>query len=236
MRETNYQNFGARRYSDVEISSAQSSFMTKVYGRMSIGLVITALTAMFIANTYEYVQMVAQFRWGLIIAQLGLVFAISGAINRMSSATATVLFILYSALTGATLSSIFYIYDINSIVSTFFITAGTFVGMSVYGMTTKKDLSSWGSLLIMGLFGIIIASIVNIFIGSSGLYWIISIVGVLIFVGLIAYDTQKLKEMSYAMMDGESANKMAILGALSLYLDFINLFLYLLRFFGGSRR
>nr|WP_235958325.1 MULTISPECIES: Bax inhibitor-1/YccA family protein [Flammeovirga] len=210
--------------------------MTKVYGWMSGGLAITAATSMFIANSYDTMMMVANMRWILIIAQLGLVFALSGAINRMSSATATILFLAYSALTGATLSSIFYVYDLNAIVSTFFVTAGTFVAMSVYGMTTKKDLSSMGSLLMMALLGLIITSIVNIFIASSTLYWLISGVGVLIFVGLIAYDTQKLKEMSHAILDGESAKKMVILGALSLYLDFINLFLFLLRFFGGSSR
>ncbi|WP_205727864.1 Bax inhibitor-1/YccA family protein [Flammeovirga pectinis] len=233
MREQNYSY--NRRHSEKEIEDVQSSFMAKVYGWMSAGLIITALTSMFIANTYELVQMVASARWVLIIAQLGLVFAISGAINKLSSTTATLLFLLYSALTGATLSSIFYVYDINAIVSTFFVTAGTFVGMSIYGMTTKKDLSAMGSLLIMALFGLILTSVVNIFIGSSMIYWASSAIGVLIFVGLIAYDTQKIKELGYQSLDGESSRKMAILGALSLYLDFINLFLYLLRFFGGRR-
>ncbi|NLR93114.1 MULTISPECIES: Bax inhibitor-1/YccA family protein [Flammeovirga] len=236
MRETNYQSYGRYQHSEKDVINVQNSFMTKVYGWMSGGLAITAATSMFIANSYDTMMMVANMRWILIIAQLGLVFALSGAINRMSSATATILFLAYSALTGATLSSIFYVYDLNAIVSTFFVTAGTFVAMSVYGMTTKKDLSSMGSLLMMALLGLIITSIVNIFIASSTLYWLISGVGVLIFVGLIAYDTQKLKEMSHAILDGESAKKMVILGALSLYLDFINLFLFLLRFFGGSSR
>lgn len=234
MREQNFA-YGRVNKSDKEISDIQSSFMTKVYGWMAGALLLSAFTAMFIANTYEFTMMVANARWVLIIAQLGLVFAISGALHKMSSTTATILFLLYSVLTGATLSSIFYVYDINAIVSTFFVTAGTFIAMSVYGITTKKDLSQWGSLLFMALIGLILTSVVNIFLGSSTLYWISSAAGVLIFVGLIAYDTQKIKELGYAVADGESSRKLAIIGALSLYLDFINLFLYLLRFFGSRR-
>lgn len=234
MRGQNYAYERIHR-SDKDITDIQSSFMTKVYGWMSAGLLITAFVAMFVANSAENMPFVTNNFWILAIAQIGLVIFLSARIHKMSAATATVLFILYSALTGVTLSSIFYVYPLANIGSTFLVTAGTFIGMSIYGLTTKKDLTSMGNLLIMALFGLIITSIVNIFIASSMIYWISSAVGVLIFVGLIAYDSQKLKEMSYEIADGESANKMAILGALSLYLDFINLFLFLLRFFGGNR-
>ncbi|WP_082795970.1 Bax inhibitor-1/YccA family protein [Flammeovirga sp. SJP92] len=235
MRQQEYA-FQRSHISDKEIAGIQSSFMTKVYGWMSGGLLLTAFVAMFVANNASNMPLVTNNFWILIIAQFGLVFFLSARIHKMSSATATILFMVYSGLTGVTLSTIFYVYPLANIGSTFLITAGTFIGMSIYGLTTKKDLTSMGNLLIMALFGLILTSIVNIFIGSSMLYWISSAVGVLIFVGLIAYDSQKLKEMSYAIADGESAQKMAILGALSLYLDFINLFLYLLRFFGGSSR
>ena len=163
-----------------------------------------------------------------------LVIAISGAINRLSSAAATALFFLFAVVNGLALSPIFIAYTATSIAKTFFITAGTFGAMSIYGYFTSNDLSKMGSILIMALFGLIIASIVNIFVGSDSLGWIISIVGVLIFVGLTAWDTQKIKNMA-AMSPAGSEGRLATIGALSLYLDFINLFLYLLRFFGASR-
>jgi hypothetical protein len=176
--------------------------------------------------------------FALIFVELGLVFAISGMVNRMSAGVATSLFVLYAALNGVTLSFIFLIYTHTSIVSTFFICGATFVGCSVYGWTTKKDLTSLGGFLMMGLIGIVIASLVNMFIQSSGMSLIISYIGVIVFVGLTAYDTQKLKNMALtqpAGLDGGVIRKGAILGALSLYLDFINLFLMLLRIFGQSR-
>ena len=174
--------------------------------------------------------------WGLIIAEFALVFAISGAIHKLSLSTATLLFILYSVVNGATLSVIFFAFSTAVIAKTFFITAGTFGAMALVGYTTKTDLSSMGKILIMALIGIIIASVVNMFVGSSGFDLIISYVGVLIFVGLTAYDTQKIKEMCQMAPDaGESAQKLALLGALTLYLDFINLFLYLLRIFGNNK-
>lgn len=218
--------------------SAQLAIFRKVYIWMSLALCITGLTALIIANNndimYSLLQNEAMF-WGILIAELVLVFVLAGRINKLSMGTATFLFILYSILNGVTMSLIFIIYTESSIASTFFVTAGTFGAISIYGYATKKDLSSWGSILIMGLIGIIIASIVNIFMASETLYWIISYAGVLIFVGLAAYDTQKIKK---AILDpnvevNESLNKIALMGALELYLDFVNLFLHLLRIMGN---
>lgn len=218
--------------------SAQLAIFRKVYIWMSLALCITGLTALIIANNndimYSLLQNEAMF-WGILIAELVLVFVLAGRINKLSMGTATFLFILYSILNGVTMSLIFIIYTESSIASTFFVTAGTLGAISIYGYATKKDLSSWGSILIMGLIGIIIASIANIFMASETLYWIISYAGVLIFVGLAAYDTQKIKK---AILDpnvevNESLNKIALMGALELYLDFVNLFLHLLRIMGN---
>jgi FtsH-binding integral membrane protein len=173
-----------------------------------------------------------------LFAELGLVFYLSARINKIQAGTATGLFIGYAALNGLTLSMIFLAYTAESIAGTFFITAGMFGSMAVYGLVTKRDLSGWGSFLFMGLIGVIIASIVNIFLKSSSLYWAISLIGVFVFGGLTAYDVQKIKKMGEdgIMEQGEEmVKKGAIMGALALYLDFINLFLMLLRFFGGSR-
>jgi uncharacterized protein len=174
----------------------------------------------------------------LVIAELGLVFSIAGMVNRMSAGTATALFVIYSGLNGVTLSSIFLVYVQSSIVSTFFVCAATFIACSLYGWMTKKDLTSLGSFMMMGLIGIVIASLVNLFIKSSSVSIIISYIGVFVFVGLTAYDTQKIKNMAMtqpANLDGAVVRKGAILGALSLYLDFINLFLMLLSIFGQRR-
>ena len=171
--------------------------------------------------------------WGLVIAEFALVIGISAAINKLSLTTATLMFVLYSVINGAVLSSIFLIYTMSSIASVFFITAGTFAVMAFIGYVTKTDLSSMGKILFMALIGIIIATIVNIFLKSSGLEMIVSYLGVLIFVGLTAYDSQKIKNMLLMAPDAsEGAQKLALLGALTLYLDFINLFIYLLRIFG----
>jgi len=171
--------------------------------------------------------------WILIGVELAIVIGVSAAINKLSLLTATLLFVLYSVINGALLSSIFLIYTESSIATVFFITAGTFAAMSFFGYTTKTDLTSWGKLLMMALIGLIIATVVNLFMKSSGLEMVISYAGVLIFVGLTAYDTQKIKEMCLQAPDaGETMQKYALLGALSLYLDFINLFIYLLRIFG----
>ena len=217
--------------------SALLSVFRKVYVWMTLALCITGLTAMVVANNdriiYELLQNSLLF-WGIIIAELVLVFVISGMVAKLSMTTATLLFIFYSVLNGVTMSLIFLAYTESTIASTFFITAGTFGALSLYGYMTKKDLSSWGSILGMALLGLIIASVVNAFMESDTLYWIISYVGVLLFVGLTVYDTQKIKR---AIMDPDNKvdddlHKIALLGALSLYLDFINLFLYMLRIMG----
>jgi FtsH-binding integral membrane protein len=221
------------------VSLAFPALMRKVYVWMALALAITGVTAFGVANSPNIMIAIYSNRavfWGLIIAELALVFVVSGMINRLSLTTATLLFTLYSVLNGVVLSSIFVIYSGTSIAKVFFITAGTFAAMAVYGYTTKRDLSTMGRLMFMGLIGLIIASIVNLFIKSSGLDLILSYIGVIVFVGLTAWDTQKIKQMLAMQEDiDEGAQKIALVGALSLYLDFINLFLYLLRIFGGSR-
>ena len=218
-----------------------NDFIRSVYNWMAIGLALTGFVALYVSSSETMLRLIfgnPLIFFVLILAELGLVFSIAGMVNRMSAGTATSLFVLYSALNGVTLSFIFLAYTRSSIVSTFFICAGTFIGCSIYGWTTKKDLTSWGGFLMMGLIGIIIASLVNMFIRSSGMSMIISYIGVIVFVGLTAYDTQKLKNMALtqpADLDGAVIRKGAILGALSLYLDFINLFLMLLRIFGTGR-
>jgi FtsH-binding integral membrane protein len=226
-------------YNQAELKLVQSNFITKVYAWMCMALAITALTAAYVANSQELVRMIFSNRivfYILIFGQLGLVMGLSAALDRMSAMTATLLFVLYSVLNGLTLSVIFLIYTAGSIGTTFFVTAGTFGAMSLYGYTTKRDLTSWGNLLFMALIGFVIASVVNLFLQSSILYWVITYIGILVFVGLTAYDTQKLKEMSANGFDtSEGMRKGAIMGALALYLDFINLFLLLLRLFGNRR-
>ncbi|MBR2205383.1 MAG: Bax inhibitor-1/YccA family protein [Prevotella sp.] len=230
-------NFGTTtREQELSMSAAFPILMRKVYVWMTLALVITGVTAYGVATSPGLMMAIATNKllfWGLIIAEFGLVVAISAAINRLSLTTATLLFVLYSVINGATLSFIFAIYTMSSIASVFFITAGTFAVMAVIGYTTKKDLTSMGKILFMALIGIIIATIVNIFLKSTGLQMIVSYLGVLIFVGLTAYDSQKIKQMLLMAPDaGEGAQKIALLGALSLYLDFVNLFIYLLRIFG----
>lgn len=218
-----------------------NDFVRSVYNWMAIGLCLTAVVALYVSSNENLIRLIygnSMILILLIVAELGLVFAISGMINKMSAGTATFLFVLYSALNGVTLSFIFLVYTQTSIVSTFFICAGTFVGCSIYGWITKRDLTSIGGFLMMGLIGIIIASMVNMFFRSPGMSMVISYIGVIVFVGLTAYDTQKLKNMALtqpAGVDGAVVRKGAILGALSLYLDFINLFLMLLRIFGQGR-
>lgn len=225
--------------SDFTMSTAFSALMRKVFIWMALALVITGVTAYGVATTPSLLIAIVTNKalfWGLIIAELALVFAVSGAINRLSLATATLLFVLYSVVNGATLSVIFLAYSMPAIIQTFFITAGTFGVMALVGYTTKTDLTSLGKLLFMALIGLVIATVVNMFVGSTGFDYILSYVGVLIFVGLTAYDTQKIKQMCMQAPDaGEHMQKLALLGALSLYLDFINLFLYLLRIFGNNK-
>jgi len=231
--ELNYQSVTAR---EAEVSAAFPALMRKVYVWMSLALVITGFTAYYVATNENLLLLIYSkpaVMWILIGVELAIVFGVTAAINKLSLPVATLLFVLYSVINGALLSSIFLIYTMSSIATVFFITAGTFGAMSLYGYTTKTDLTSWGKLLMMALIGLIIATVVNLFMKSSGLEMIISYVGVLIFVGLTAYDTQKIKLMCMQAPDaGESMQKLALLGALSLYLDFINLFIYLLRIFG----
>jgi len=219
--------------------AVSNTFFQKVYLWMTAGLAVTALASYLMLSSQEAMQLLFGNRlvfYGLIFAELGLVIAMSAAINRISASTATLMFLVYSALNGVTFAAIFLIYTRSSIASAFLVTAGTFAAMSVYGYVTKRDLTGFGSFLFMGLVGIIIASVVNMFLHSQMIYWITSYIGVLVFVGLTAYDTQKIKQIGQAgFANGEDQHKAAILGALRLYLDFINLFLMLLRVMGNRR-
>ncbi len=219
------------------VVATTSSVMKRVYLKMTFGLLVTAFISMFCASSLTYMQFMVQnswFYWGLFIAELVIVFSLSARLTSMSSTLATLLFYVFAAINGMALAPIFLLYTTTSIAKTFFICAGTFGAMSIYGYFTSQDLTKVGNFLFYALIGLIIASVVNIFTKSSGLDWIISCAGVLIFVGLTAWDTQKIKQMAlYA--PASAIGHIATIGALSLYLDFINLFLYLLRFFGSSR-
>ena len=220
-------------------AAEQQRFMVRVYNWMTAGLAITGFMAFYISNSPNMMIIIfgnPVLPIVLIIAQIGLVFWLASRVMQMSASQATGVFMLYAGLTGVTFSAIFMAYTTASIFSTFLVTAGTFGAMSLYGYTTKKDLTSWGSFLFMGLIGIIIASLVNMFMQSSMMHMIITYAGVLIFVGLTAYDTQKIKEMNILGNEGtDEDTKEAIRGALTLYLDFINLFLMLLRLMGDRR-
>lgn len=234
LNELNLQGFSAEKQWDV--SEAFPVLMRKVYVWMTLALVITGFTAYGVATSPGVLQAIysnSVIMWGLIIAEFALVISVSAAINRLSLTMATLMFILYSVINGALMSSIFVIYTASSIATVFFITAGTFGVMALIGYTTKTDLSSMGKMLFVALIGLVIATLVNLFVKSSGLTLILSYVGVLVFVGLTAWDSQKIKQMLLQALDtGEGAQKLALLGALTLYLDFINLFIYLLRVFG----
>lgn len=222
-----------------QVQSIQASFINKVYAWMALALTVTGFIAFRTAQSEALLSLIfgnSILLIGLIVVELGIVFWMSRNIARISSNMAIGLFMLYSALNGLTLSVLLLVYTAASVASTFFITAGTFGLMSAYGYFTKKDLTSWGNLLFMALIGLIIASVVNIFWANPTLYWLISYAGVLIFVGLTAYDTQKIKNMSLELdAESEEGRKGAIMGALALYLDFINLFIMLLRIFGDRR-
>lgn len=220
---------------------AVNKFVTRVFGWMGMGLGLTAMVAWFFASQAQelVIQVMTHpvLRWVVMLAPLGLVLALQGMIERLSVATATAMFLIYAAVLGFSLSTIFFIYTAGSIAGTFLATAMTFGFMFVLGWTTKRDLTSMGSILIMAVWGLFVASIINIFLASSALYWVITYVGVLVFVGLTAYDAQKIKEIAMSGENPDSTNmqKMAIIGALHLYLDFINLFLMLLRILGARR-
>ncbi|MFG1174949.1 Bax inhibitor-1 family protein [Erwiniaceae bacterium CAU 1747] len=221
-------------------SSGLSTYMAQVYGWMTCGLLLTAFVSWYAANTPEVMQLVFANRitfFGLIIVQLGLVVVLSMMVHKLSGTVATGIFMLYSALTGLTMASIFLVYTYSSIASTFVVTAGMFGAMSLWGYTTRRDLSGMGSMLFMALIGIVLASLVNLWLKSTALMWAVTYIGVVVFVGLTAYDTQKLKNMgeSINVEDKENLRRYSIMGALTLYLDFINLFLMLLRIFGNRR-
>ncbi len=216
-----------------------ANFISRVYAWMSLALFLTAVTSFFVASSPALLSVIFGNKlvfYGLIIGEVALVFYLSSALMRLSSSTATALFLGYAILNGLTMAFIFIIYTAGSIASTFLITAGIFGIMSAYGFYTKRDLTTLGNLCFMGLIGVVLASIVNIFWQNSTFYWITTCIGVLVFVGLIAYDTQKLKTLNQTQQEGvDNGQQKAIYGALTLYLDFINLFLLLLRFTGGRR-
>lgn len=229
-----------RSESIVQARSGLQTYMAQVYGWMTVGLLLTAFIAWYAANSSAFMELLYTnriFFFGLVIAQLAVVFVLSGLVNRLSAEVMTTLFMLYSVLTGLTLSSIFIIYTASSIASTFVVTGGMFGVMSLWGYTTKRDLSGWGNMLFMALIGIILASLVNFWLKSEALMWAVTYIGVVVFVGLTAYDTQKLKNIGEQIDVRDSSNlrKYSILGALTLYLDFINLFLMLLRILGNRR-
>jgi uncharacterized protein len=223
----------------ISTGRVETRFLTRVYGWMAGGLVATALMAWVTLSTPALLQLIFGNRfvfYGLLIGELALVAWLSGLVGRMSASTAAIVFVAYSALNGLTLASVFLVYTSGSIVSTFVVTAGTFGAMSVYGLVTSRSLDGLGSFAFMGLIGVILASVVNLFLRNSMLEFVISCVGVIVFVGLTAYDTRKLKLMAARVdADSEEGQKGAIQGALALYLDFVNLFLMLLRLVGSRR-
>ena len=230
-------NFSTATKSREQVDQGLRSYMLRVYNYMATGLGLTGLTAYFVAITPSLFNAIygTPLYWIVALAPLGFVFYLSARLHKISFTTAQTVFWIFSGVMGLSMAYIFIAFTGASIARVFFITAGTFAGLSLYGYTTKKDLSGWGSFLFMGLIGIIIASIVNIFLKSPMLYYVISWVGVLVFVGLTAYDTQRIKEMYYASDHPEISGKKAIMGALKLYLDFINLFIMLLHLFGQRR-
>lgn len=237
--EYNNQTTPPSFYESGAVTRQTNAVMKRVYVRMFIGLLVSAFCALGVASSPAALSFFFGNQlvfWGMLIAMLVMAFVIPARLNKMSTGAVLSCFIAYSALMGCWLAPIFLVYKLGTIVYTLFITAGTFGAMSVYGFFTKTDLSKMGSYLIMALFGLLIAMVVNIFVASSTFDWIISIVGVLLFVGLTAWDTQQVKQLSAMNLDPAMADKLATMGAMNLYLDFINLFLFLLRILGGSSR
>ncbi|MBS0565751.1 MAG: Bax inhibitor-1/YccA family protein [Proteobacteria bacterium] len=233
-------NTGRTGVGAAAIDEGLRAHMNKVYGYMSVGMLLTGLVAWAVGNSPEMMQAIfgTPLKWVVIFAPLAVVFAFGAMLNRMSAATAQLVFYAYAALMGLSISSIFAIYTGVSITQTFLVTAIAFAGLSLYGYTTKRNLSAFGSFLMMGLIGLVVASIVNIFLASSALAFAISVIGVLLFAGLTAWDTQKIKAtyIEFAQSgDQEWLGKSAIMGALQLYLDFLNLFMFLLQFMGDRR-
>jgi FtsH-binding integral membrane protein len=231
--------FGELASANISLETT-NSFLGRVYRNMALGLGLTGLVALLIASSpgaVEWLLINRGITMLLVIAQLVLVFAFTGLLSRVSAATAATMFFGYAALTGVTFSTIFLVYTGASIAATFFVTAGAFAGCSVYGYVTKRNLASMGSFLFMGLIGLVLASIVNIFLGSPAIYWLTTFMGVIVFTGLAAYDTYKLRQLAaQTEISSDHGRKLALQGALMLYLDFINLFLILLRLFGNRRR
>ena len=226
-------------YGGSAVTTQTNSVMKRVYVRMFIGMLISAFCALGIASSPAAMQFFFSNQivfWGIFIGMLVMAFVIPARLTRMSTSTCLLLFCIFAAAMGVWLAPLFIVYRLGTIVYTFFITAGTFGAMSIYGYFTKSDLSKYGTYMIMALWGLVIAIVVNIFLKSSGLEWVISIVGVLLFTGLTAWDTQMVKRLAAANLDPQMADKLATMGALNLYLDFINLFLFLLRIFGGGGR
>ncbi len=222
---------------DVDVDIGLRNYMLRIYNYMTGGLALTGLVAYSVSNSEAVMQMIfgTGLSWIVMLSPLAFILVLSFGINRMSAATVQVVFWAFSAVMGLSMASIFITYTGTSITRVFFITSGTFAAMSLYGYTTKRDLTGFGSFLFMGLIGIIIASVVNMFLQSSAMHFVISVIGVLVFVGLTAYDTQKIKNMYLAADNAEAATKKAVMGAVTLYLDFINLFMMLLRLFGQRR-
>ena len=238
MDYNNYQQQPPSFFESKAVQTQTNSIMRKVYVRMFIGLLISAFVALGVASSQAAMAFFFGNKvvfWGMLIAMLVMAFMIPARIMKMQSGTVLLLFCIFSALMGAWLAPIFYVYSGAVIAKTFFITSGTFGAMSVYGYFTKSNLDKMGSFLMMALFGLIILMIVNIFWNNGTMGWVISIVGVLIFIGLTAWDTQQVKRLAAANLDPHLSDKLATMGAMNLYLDFINLFLFLLRIFGGGR-
>jgi uncharacterized protein len=226
----------AQRRPAVASQDVATDALWGTYRWMTLGLAVTGFVALAVAHSPALLGMLLGNRilmYGLFFAQLGLVFALSSMATRVSTATAALLFFAYAAVTGVTFSTLFLVYTASSIASTFFVTAGAFAGLSLFGLFTKRDLSGVGRFLVFALFGVIIASVVNIFLRSSGLDWLLTIGGVVLFAGLTAYDTQRLRNV---FQSGQASANLPLVGALTLYLDFINMFLFLLRLFGDRRR
>lgn len=225
-------------YSQADVARQTNAVMKKVYVRMFIGLLVSAFCALGVASSPAAISFIFGNKvvfWGMLIAMFAMAIMIPVRMHKMASGTVLILFLVYAALMGTFMSSIFFAYSMSSIVATFFITAGTFGAMSVYGYVTKTDLTKMGSFLMMALFGLIIAMVVNIFLKSAAMGYVVSIAGVLIFTGLTAWDTQQVKQLAAADIDPAVSDKLATMGAMNLYLDFINLFLFILRIFGGNR-
>jgi FtsH-binding integral membrane protein len=238
--DSHYKLNGATARSGAEAVSYDvglRQYMLQVYNYMASGLALTGIVAYFVGNSPAIMQAIfgTPLQWVVMLAPLAFILVLSFGIHKLSASAAQALFWVYAAVMGLSIASIFMVFTGVSVARMFFITAGAFAGLSLYGYTTKRDLSAFGSFLLIGLFGIIIASIVNIFLASSALHFVISVVGVLVFAGLTAYDTQQIKDIYNEMDDSETYGKKAIMGALSLYLDFVNMFMMLLQLFGDRK-